>query len=272
KLAPAVLAGVPSIVKPARQTAYLTEAVFREIIASGILPDGAVQLVCARPDGLLDQLGPQDSLAVTGSRDTAAALRTHDAVIGNAVRYTAEADSLNAAVLGPDVAPDDPEFDVFVKMVTTEMTQKAGQKCTAIRRGLAPSGRIDAVQEAVTARLAKTVVGNPGDDGTRMGPLASRSQRDNVRSSVDALAQSARIVFGDPHAQPENFSASADFEAGAFMSPVLLQADDPDADALHTVEAFGPVATLMPYDGADRAAELVARGDGSLAASVVTGD
>ncbi|WP_182347041.1 phenylacetic acid degradation bifunctional protein PaaZ [Tomitella gaofuii] len=272
KLAPALLAGVPSIVKPASQTAYLTAMVFREIVASRILPEGAVQLVCARPDGLIDQLGPQDSLAVTGSRDTAAALRRHDAVVVNAVRYTAEADSLNSSVLGPDVSPGDPEFDVFVRMVATEMTQKAGQKCTAIRRVFVPGERLDAVQDALTARLAKVQVGNPGAEDTRMGALASQAQRDDVRRSVDTLAAAAKVVFGDAHGRPANFSADADFDAGAFMSPVLLRADDPDREELHSVEAFGPVATLMPYDGLEQAAELIARGRGSLVASVVTGD
>lgn len=272
KLAPALLAGVPSIIKPASQTAYLTEMVFREIIDSGILPEGSVQLVCARPDGLIDQLGPQDSLAVTGSKDTATGLRRNDTIIGNAVRYTAEADSLNASVLGPDVTPEDPEFDVFVKMVTTEMTQKAGQKCTAIRRVFVPAAQVDAVQEAIIARLRKVTVGNPADEDTRMGALASQTQRDDVRESVEKLSNAAKIVFGDPHERPENFSAAADFGAGAFMSPILLRADDPNHDELHSIEAFGPVATLMPYDGAEQVAALIARGEGSLVASVVTAD
>lgn len=272
KLAPALLAGVPSIVKPASRTAYLTEAVYRAIIESQVLPEGAVQLVCARPDGLVDQLGAQDSLAVTGSHATASALRAHPAVVSRGVRYTAEADSLNASVLGPDAAPGTPEFDVFVRGLTTEMTQKAGQKCTAIRRALVPAGLIDAVQDAVIARLRETTVGNPADEATRMGALAGLEQRDEVRAAVATLRQAARVVFGDPDAPPENFGAGADFAAGAFVSPILLRADDPARPEPHRVEAFGPVATLMPYSDAADAAALIARGEGSLAASVVTAD
>lgn len=272
KLAPAVLAGVPSIVKPASQTAYLTEMVARAIIDSKILPEGSLQLVCARPDGLLDQLGAQDSLSVTGSRDTASALRTHPTIIENAVRYTAEADSLNASILGPDVRPDDPEFEIFVKAVTTEMTQKTGQKCTAIRRVFVPTIQLDAVQDAVIARLRKVTVGNPDAEETRMGPLASLRQRTDVRDAIAKLQNAARTVFGDPGSVPENFGVGADFEAGAFMSPVLLRAKDPTATELHSVEAFGPVATLIPYGSLEEALDLVARGDGSLVASLVTAD
>ncbi len=272
KLAPALLAGVPSIIKPASRTAYLTEAVFRAIIDSQVLPEGAVQLVCARPDGLIDQLGPQDSLAVTGSHDTASALRAHPAVVRRGVRYTAEADSLNASALGPDAVPGTDEFDVFVKGLTAEMTQKAGQKCTAIRRAFVPAGMLDAVQEAVIARLRAVTVGNPGDEGTRMGALTGQEQRDDVRAAVARLQNGARIVFGDPAAPPENFGAGADYAAGAFVSPILLRADDPSRPEPHEVEAFGPVATLLPYSGADELAALIARGEGSLAASIVTAD
>lgn len=272
KFAPAFLAGVPSVVKPATQTSFLTRAVVAEIVASGLLPDGALQLVCARPDGLVDALGEQDSLAVTGSADTAAALRVHPAVAARAVRFTAEADSLNVSILGPDVTPDDPEFALFVKGIATEMTQKAGQKCTAIRRALIPRHRIDEVVSALCERLATVTVGDPADESVRMGPLVSTAQRDDVRDAVARLQKSATTVFGNPSTQPEVFAARSDFASGAFMSPVLLRADDPAADDLHDVEAFGPVSTVMPYDTLDDAITLAARGRGSLAGSVVTAD
>ncbi|MGZ4574149.1 MAG: phenylacetic acid degradation bifunctional protein PaaZ [Mycobacteriaceae bacterium] len=272
KLAPAFLAGVPSVVKPASQTAYLTEAVVRAIVDSQILPEGSLQLVCARPDGLLDQLTGQDLLSVTGSRETANALRRHPVVAANAVRFTAEADSLNASILGEDVTPPDPEFDIFVKGLVTEMTQKAGQKCTAIRRAFVPARLIDDVEAAVQMRLARTCVGNPADESVRMGPLASLRQRADVRSSIAQLEGAARRVFGDPQSVPENFAGGADFDKGAFISPVLLRADDPDRTEPHCVEAFGPVSTLMPYQGIETAVDYVTRGAGSLVASVVTAD
>ncbi|WP_024792975.1 phenylacetic acid degradation bifunctional protein PaaZ [Tomitella biformata] len=272
KLAPALLAGAPSVVKPASQTAYLTEMVVRAIIDSQILPEGALQLVCGRPDGLLDQLTGQDSLSVTGSRDTAAALRRHPVIASNSVRFTAEADSLNSSILAEDVKAGDPEFDIFVKGLVTEMTQKAGQKCTAIRRAFVPAGLMDAVQDAVVAQLAKITVGNPADESTRMGALASQRQRTDVRAAVATLMSAARPVFGDPQTVPENFGVDADFEAGAFISPVLLRADDPDREEVHAVEAFGPVSTLLPYEGIEQALDYVARGQGSLVTSIVTGD
>lgn len=272
KLAPAVLAGAPSVVKPASQTAYLTEMVVRAIIDSQILPEGSLQLVCARPDGLLDQLTGQDSLSVTGSRETAAALRRHPVIAANAVRFTAEADSLNSSILGEDVKAGDAEFEIFVKGLVTEMTQKAGQKCTAIRRAFVPAALLDPVQDAVIARLATVTVGNPADEETRMGALASQRQREDVRAAVAALSAAARPVFGDPVGVPANFGPGADFEAGAFISPVLLRAEDPDREELHSVEAFGPVSTLLPYQGIEQALDYVARGQGSLVTSVVTGD
>lgn len=272
KFAPAFLAGVPSVVKPASATAYLTETVVRAMVESGLLPEGSLSLVCARPDGLVDQLTAQDSLAVTGSYDTAATLRTHPAVVASGARFTAEADSLNSSVLGPDATVGDPEFEVFVKNLVTEMTQKAGQKCTAIRRAFVPAAMVDAVSDAAVARLQKVVVGPPADETSRMGALANQRQRDDVRGAVARLQSTATTVFGDPTAVPANFADGADFEAGAFISPILLRADDPERDELHQVEAFGPVATLIPYESAEQLAGLIARGNGSLAASIITND
>ena len=272
KFAPAFLAGVPTVAKPATQTSFLTQAVMTEIVASGLLPEGALQLVCARPEGLVDALGEQDSLAVTGSADTAAQLRVHPAVAGRAVRFTAEADSLNVSVLGPDARAGDPVFDLFVKSLSTEMTQKTGQKCTAIRRALVPRTQVESVVEAVRERLATTVVGNPADETVRMGPLVSLSQRDDVRAAVARLATCADIVFGDPDKRPDALASGSDFSTGAFISPILLRANESGADDLHSVEAFGPVSTVMPYDEIDDAVAIAARGRGSLAGSVVTDD
>lgn len=269
KLAPAFIAGVPSIIKPASQTAYLTELVFRRIIETGLLPKGSVQLISGSARDLLDHLGGQDSVAFTGSADTAALLRAHPRVVKDGVRFTAEADSLNASILGPDVTPQDPEFELFVKQLVTEMTVKAGQKCTAIRRALVPARHIDAVIDAASARLARIVVGNPTSEGVRMGALASVEQRDEVLKSLRGLTKSAQIVFGDPdHVDLVN----ADHEKGAFLSPILLRADNKTAVEPHEIEAFGPVSTVIGYDDTADAIHLAARGQGSLVASVVTKD
>ncbi|WP_353111693.1 phenylacetic acid degradation bifunctional protein PaaZ [Microbacterium sp.] len=268
KLAPAFLAGLPSIVKPASQTAYLTETVVRRIIASEILPEGALQLISGSVGALFDQLGEQDSVAFTGSAATADVLRRNPAVQERGVRLGVEADSLNASVLGPDVTTDDPEFDLFVKGVVTEMTVKAGQKCTAIRRVIVPESSADAVIEAIGARLARTTVGDPADESVRMGALASVGQREEVRNAITALRRSADIVFGDPDAV---HTVGADAEAGAFMSPVLLRAHD-GAEEPHDVEPFGPVSTVLTYRTVDEAIALTARGRGSLVASVITHD
>ncbi|WP_032404456.1 phenylacetic acid degradation bifunctional protein PaaZ [Rhodococcoides fascians] len=264
KLAPAFIAGVPSIVKPASQTAYLTELVFRRIIESGLLPEGSVQLLCGSARGVLDHLGGQDSVAFTGSADTAATLRSHPNVVGEGLHFTAEADSLNASILASDVAQDDPEFDLFVKGVFTEMTSKAGQKCTAIRRVLVPQDSVELVIEALKTKLEKVVVGDPADEGVTMGALASIDQRDEVLKSIRGLTKSASVVFGDPDA--------VDQRAGAFMAPVLLKAGDKAAPEPHEIEAFGPVSTVIGYDGTADLLDLVARGKGSLVASLVTKD
>ncbi|WP_037164487.1 phenylacetic acid degradation bifunctional protein PaaZ [Rhodococcoides fascians] len=264
KLAPAFIAGVPSIVKPASQTAYLTELVFRRIIESGILPEGSVQLLAGSARGIIDHLGGQDSVAFTGSADTATQLRAHPNVVGEGVHFTAEADSLNASILGTDVTQQDPEFDLFVKGVFTEMTVKAGQKCTAIRRVLVPQAQVDPVIDALAAELGKVVVGDPRDDGVTMGALASIDQRDEVLESIRGLTKSASVVFGAPEA--------VDPRPGAFMAPVLLKAGDSSAPEPHEIEAFGPVSTVIGYDDTADLLELVARGKGSLVASLVTKD
>lgn len=272
KFAPAFLTGVPSIVKPASQTAYLTEMVAREIIASGLIPEGALQLVCARPDGLLESLTGQDVLSVTGSHATVTALRRHPTVTANTVRFTAEADSLNSSILGADVAIGSGEFDVFVRGLVTEMTQKAGQKCTAIRRAFVPRALVDGVEKAVHERLSELTVGDPRDDSVRMGPVVSLDQRDDVRRAAAHLAAVGRIVFGAIESVPQNFGSTADFRRGAYVSPILLRFDDSGVAEPHSVEAFGPVSSLLPYDSLEDALRLAARGDGSLVASVVTAD
>ncbi|MDR6865825.1 oxepin-CoA hydrolase/3-oxo-5,6-dehydrosuberyl-CoA semialdehyde dehydrogenase [Microbacterium resistens] len=268
KLAPAFLAGLPSIVKPATQTAYLTEAVFRRIIESGILPDGSIQLISGGVGALFDELGEQDSVAFTGSASTAEILRRDPAVQERGLRLGIEADSLNASILGTDVAPDDPEFELFVKGVVTEMTVKAGQKCTAIRRVIVPEPIADRVIAALSDRLSRIVVGDPADETVRMGALASIGQREEVRRAITALRRSADLVFGDPDAVQ---TRGADAEAGAFLSPVLLRAHE-GADEPHDVEPFGPVSTVLTYRTVEEAVALTARGRGSLVASVVTHD
>ena len=266
KLAPTLLAGVPAIVKPASQTAYLTEAAFRIMIDAGVLPPGAVQLLVGIPGDLLDPLTCQDVVSFTGSAATAMKLQSHPVIGRESVRFVAERDSLNASILGPDAGPGTPEFDLFVKEVAREMTSKAGQKCTAIRRAMAPAEHLDALEAALAERLAKVRIGNPRDEGVQMGALASLAQRDAVRAAVAELAKSARIVAGDPEAPPVPGN-------GAFIAPILLRADDPwGSAAVHDVEAFGPVSTIMPYRDLDDAIALANRGMGSLALSLFTFD
>ena len=269
KLAPAFIAGVPTIVKPASPTAYLAEAAARLIIDSGLLPEGALQLVCAAPgelDSLLDRLGGQDSIAFTGSATTAARLRTHPAASQRAARLNIEADSLNAAVLAPSAPPGSAEFDLFTTEVVTEMTVKAGQKCTAIRRALVPVEHLDTAAEAIAAALAQVQVGDPRDAATTMGPLVGLAQRDEVRAGVAALSAAADTVTDTCD------MSGADTARGAFMAPTLLWARDPRAHAVHNTEAFGPVATLVGYQGIDEAVEIVAAGGGSLVVSLYGAD
>ncbi|MBP2320219.1 oxepin-CoA hydrolase/3-oxo-5,6-dehydrosuberyl-CoA semialdehyde dehydrogenase [Kibdelosporangium banguiense] len=269
KFAPAFIAGVPSLIKPASQTAYLTVELVELIIESGILPEGSLQLVAGSAGDLLDHLTEQDLVSFTGSASTAQRLRAHENVVRRSVRFNAEADSLNCSILGPDATPGTPEFDLFVKQLVTEMTVKAGQKCTAIRRAFVPAALLDDVAQATSERLAKITVGNPANPDVRMGALASLEQREEVRRSLKALLEAGRVVFGNPD---EVSVVDADAGRGAFVSPVLLLAEDPEQAQPHEVEAFGPVSTLMPYRDAEHAIELAARGQGSLAGSVVTSD
>lgn len=273
KLAPAFLAGVPTIVKPATPTGFLTAELVELIVASGLLPEGSLQFLAGSltsPSGgdLFDHLTEQDLVSFTGSASTARQLRTHPVLSSRAVRFTAEADSLNCSILGPDATVGTPEFDLYVEQLVTEMTVKAGQKCTAIRRAFVPTNQVDAVVEAVRERLATVTVGNPSSPDVRMGALAGVEQREEVRRSLKALTGAGRVVFGDPdHVEV----LDADAERGAFLSPVLLTGDPRDA-AFHEVEAFGPVSTVLPYDSVAQVVELAARGQGSLVGSVVTGD
>lgn len=267
KLAPALVAGVPAIVKPASSTAYLTEAAVRVMVDTGLLPDGALQLIVGGVGDLFDHLTGQDMVSFTGSATTARKLRSHPSIARESVRFVAEQDSLNAAILGPDAAPGTPEFDLFVKEVVAEITVKAGQKCTAIRRAIVPAAYLDAAQDAIAAALEAKTVGDPRDKASGMGALVSCAQRDDVRTQIAKLvASGARVVSGDP-------AAATGPEGGAFMPPVLLRADDPwTATAIHDIEAFGPVATIMPYTDIADAVALANRGMGSLALSMFTHD
>jgi oxepin-CoA hydrolase / 3-oxo-5,6-dehydrosuberyl-CoA semialdehyde dehydrogenase len=269
KLAPALIAGVPSLIKPASQTGYLTARVVELIVEAGLLPAGALQLVSGGAGDLLDHLTEQDLLNFTGSASTAARLLSHPNVVARSVRFNAETDSLNMSVLGPDTAVGSPAFDLYVQQVVQEMTVKAGQKCTAIRRAFVPAGQLDAVAEAVSEKLRTVVIGNPADRSVRMGALASLDQREEVRRSLKVLEAAGHLVFGDPeHVEV----TGADAQRGAFMSPVLLRADDARRAEVHEVEAFGPVATLIGYRDTADVIELAGLGKGSLAGSVVTDD
>jgi oxepin-CoA hydrolase / 3-oxo-5,6-dehydrosuberyl-CoA semialdehyde dehydrogenase len=270
KFAPSFLAGVPCIGKPATATSYLTEALVRLIVQSGLLPQGSLQLVIGSTGDLLERLDGADVVTFTGSADTAAKLRVHPNLVRHSVPFNAEADSLNCAVLAPDVTPDDEEFDLFVKEVAREITVKAGQKCTAIRRAIVPRQHVDAVAARLKARLAKVVVGDPALEDVRMGALASHGQREDVQQRVAALLRSAELV----HGERDGFAPRGDGTSeGAFFAPTLLLAKNPlGDDAVHDIEAFGPVSTLMAYDGLDEALALAARGRGSLVGTLVTKD
>ncbi|MBD9629428.1 MULTISPECIES: phenylacetic acid degradation bifunctional protein PaaZ [Pseudomonadaceae] len=270
KFAPSFLAGMPCIVKPATATSYITEAAVRVMHESGLLPAGSLQLIIGGTGDLLDRLQGQDVVTFTGSADTAAKLRVNPNLIRNSVPFNAEADSLNCAILAPDVTPDDEEFDLFVKEVAREMTAKAGQKCTAIRRAIVPARHIDAVAERLRERLAKVVVGDPSVEGVKMGALASHAQQSDVAERVEALLKSSELVFG----AKDGFAPRGDgVSEGAFFAPTLLRSRDPHAEGgAHDIEAFGPVSTLMAYDDIDEAIALAARGKGSLVASLITRD
>jgi oxepin-CoA hydrolase / 3-oxo-5,6-dehydrosuberyl-CoA semialdehyde dehydrogenase len=270
KLAPALLAGVPAIVKPATQTSYLAERVFRRIVASAILPPGAVQLICGSVGDLFEHLTCQDVVCFTGSAATALKLRQHPVVAARAVRFTSETDSLNSSILGPDAGAGTPELELFVREVVREMTVKAGQKCTAIRKAIVPSAHAAAVREALREALTKVVVGDPRLENVGMGPVASLTQRREVLTQLARLTREAQVVCGGAgEARP----VGADADRGAFLAPTLLYCREArGAQAIHAVEAFGPVCTLVPYESLEDAIALARASGGSLAASIVTAE
>lgn len=270
KIAVNLMAGVPALVKPSEYTCYLTEVVVRDIIASKILPEGSLQLICGLGRGILDHVDARDIVTFTGSASTGKLLKGLPRIAQESVSFNLEADSLNATVLGQKATPGTAEFDLFIKETVKEITIKAGQKCTAVRRILVPEALIDEVQSAISARLASTKIGNPAEEGVRMGPLATTLQAERVRASVEELSKSQRIVFGDLD-HLDIIGASAKPEA--FFSPILFRNDDPfHQTACHDIEAFGPVATIMPYKELDDAIELAKMGKGSLVSSIVTPD
>ncbi len=270
KIAVNLLAGVPAIVKPATLTSYLTEAVFREIIKSGIFPEGSLQLICGSARGILDHIETQDIVTFTGSASTGRSLKSHPRILSEAVPFNMEADSLNCCILGTDVTPGMPEFDLFIKEVVREVTTKAGQKCTAIRRIIVPADRVEDVQIALGKRLQGTTIGDPSIKEVRMGPLAGISQRNEVREKVQQLARSQSIVIGNL----DQFEVmGADKEKGAFLPPIIFLNTDPYTKTdCHNIEAFGPVSTIMPYTAISDAIALARMGLGSLVCSVVTAD
>lgn len=270
KIAVNLLAGMPAIVKPATVTSYLTEAVVKKIIASGILPDGALQLLVGSAGDLLDHVTEQDVITFTGSASTGKMLKSQPRILAENVPFTMEADSLNCIVLGEDVTPDMPEWDIFVKEVRKEMTTKAGQKCTAIRRIFVPENKMEDVWKAVGKALSQTTIGNPENDKVRMGSLAGQSQREEVMAQVQKLLASSSIVYGSLDSVEV---IDADAKKGAFMSPLLLLNQTPfESKEVHEVEAFGPVSTIMPYKNLDEATVLAKKGKGSLVCSIVTAD
>nr|WP_255719377.1 phenylacetic acid degradation bifunctional protein PaaZ [Pelomonas sp. P8] len=267
KFAPSFLAGMPCLVKPATATSYVAEACVRLIVESGLVPDGALQLVIGGTGDLLDRLQEPDVVTFTGSADTALTLKAHTNLLRRSIPFNAEADSLNCAILAPDVTPEDPEFELFIKEVAREMTAKAGQKCTAIRRTLVPRHLTDAVAGALKARLAKVVVGDPAVDGVRMGALASKAQQADVAQRVAQLAERCEVLLGERDGFAPRGEGVAD---GAFFAPTLLLAREPATSDAHHVEAFGPVTTLMPYDDFDEALHLATLGRGSLVGTLCT--
>lgn len=268
KIAVNLLAGVPAVVKPATITCYLTEAVVRRIIQSGLLPQGALQLICGSAGDMLDHLTAQDVVTFTGSASTGLMLKSNKRVMEDNVPFTMEADSLNCIVLADDVTPNMPEWDIFIKEVRREITTKAGQKCTAIRRIFVPENKLEDVQIALSKALALTVIGNPLNDKVRMGSLAGLSQRDEVKGQVQKLLASSQIIYGSLDSVEV---VDADGEKGAFISPLLLLNEKPlYGHEVHSVEAFGPVSTLMPYNSLDEAIHLSKMGKGSLCSTIVT--
>ena len=269
KFAPAFVAGVPTVVKPATPTGYVTQKCVELMLESGVLPEGSIQLISGSARDLLDHLDYRDHVSFTGSAATAATLKKHPNVQEGGVRFTAETDSLNAAILGPDADPESPEFEAFVKVVFQEMTVKAGQKCTAIRRVIVPQDRVDAVVEALSARLGKVVLGDPRVEGTTMGALASKEQQGEVRGAVQRLVDAGgQVRLGGP----EGSTGDADAESGAFFAPTVLTFEDARTPEVHAVEAFGPVTSVVGYTDVEDAVALAALGSGSLVATVATND
>ncbi|HXD92169.1 MAG TPA: phenylacetic acid degradation bifunctional protein PaaZ, partial [Bacteroidia bacterium] len=264
------LAGVPAIVKPATVTSFLTEAVVKEIIASKILPEGALQLICGSANGILDHVMNQDVVTFTGSASTGKMLKAHPRLLEESVHFNMEADSLNCCVLGSDVTPSMPEFDIFIKEVAREITTKAGQKCTAVRRIIVPEKMVEDVHIALGKRLASNIIGDPNVEGVRMGSLAGKAQLLEVREKVELLSKTQKIIIGDF----EKFEVKgADKNKGAFMPPIIFLNDSPFKNTdCHSVEAFGPVSTLMPYKDLDEAIKLSKMGKGSLVSSIITAD
>lgn len=270
KIAVNFLAGVPAVVKPATVTSFLTEAVVREIIASNILPDGALQLICGSANGILDHVMSQDVVTFTGSASTGKMLKSHPRILEEAVHFNMEADSLNCCVLGKDVLPGSIEFDIFIKEIQREITVKAGQKCTAVRRIIVPENLIEEVQISLGKRLASTTIGDPNVEGVRMGPLASSAQVKEVLEKIAELSKTQEIIFGSTNAITP---MGANTEKGAFISPVVFLNKDPfKFTDCHNIEAFGPVSTIMPYKNTDDAITLAKMGKGSLVCSIVTAD
>jgi len=270
KIAVNMMAGVPAIVKPSEFTSYLTELMVREIIASKILPEGSLQLVTGLGHGILDHITNQDVVTFTGSAKTGKMLKSLPNIVDNSVPFNMEADSLNASILGKDAVPGTPEFDIFIKEVQREITVKAGQKCTAIRRILVPEDLMDEVQTALSKRLERTIIGDPANEKVKMGALASHIQVERVTESVNILKQEQEIVYGDM----DNFDVvGADRSKGAFFSPILFRNDEPHKKVkVHETECFGPVSTLMPYKDIDDAVKLARMGKGSLVSSIITAD
>lgn len=262
KLAPAIMAGLPCIVKPSPVGSYLAYAVFKDIIASGILPEGSVQFVAANvPGDLLEHLGSQDSVSFTGSASTGKKLKAHPNIVENSVQFNLEADSLNACILGPDVTPDMEEFKLFVKEVGMEMTVKTGQKCTAIRRTIVPRERVEDVAEALKKFLSRTTVGDPTEEGIRMGPLASSLQAQRFDEQLEELAEVTETILSNGESKD------------SYTHPRVLVCHQPmTVEGVHRIEAFGPMTTIMPYDSVDEAIELTNKADGSLVASLFTAD
>ena len=270
KIAVNLMAGVPAVVKPSEITSYVTEAMVREIIASKILPEGSLQLVSGLGRGIIDHVNLNDIVTFTGSAHTGKVLKSLPQIIDNSVPFNLEADSLNACVLGEDAVPGTPEYDIFIKEVLKEITIKAGQKCTAVRRILVPEKLVEDVEKSLTAKLAKTAIGDPSMEGVRMGSIVSRKQMESVKHNVSLLLEEQSLIFGDLN---EVDIIGGSKEKGAFMSPLVMRNDDPfNKTKVHDIEAFGPVSTIMPYKNLDEAVQLVELGKGSLVTSIITAD